>query len=102
MGLLTVREQRDRLLAALEAVTPKAGGDTFSNDPLWVRHRALIAECRAADRLRPDGYDAGWADAVRLYAVWKDGQQLVGVMREPLAEVLAEGPPPDIKKATLG
>lgn len=31
---------------------------------------------------------AGYKAAVRAYAVWDDGEQLVGVMREPLHDVL--------------
>ena len=35
-------------------------------------------------------YKQGYVDAVTNYAVWHDGQQLVGVMRRPLREVLTE------------
>ena len=35
-------------------------------------------------------YRRGYADAVTNYAVWKNGEQLVGVMQRPLKEVLEE------------
>lgn len=35
-------------------------------------------------------YREGYADAVRNYAVWKDGEQLVGAMQRPLKTVLEE------------
>ena len=34
-------------------------------------------------------YRAGMVNGIRAYAFWKDGEQLVGVMRRPLREVLA-------------
>ena len=59
------------------------------------------------DRLRKrieKAYRLGWEDGVRLYAIWDSGQQLVGVMRRPLSEVLRRGPDSDIMAAhiTLG
>jgi hypothetical protein len=48
-----------------------------------------------------DAYDAGWRDAVRLYAIWNDGSQWVGVMRQPLNKVLDEGPPVNQKGVSL-
>ena len=53
------------------------------------------------ERTTEDAYDAGWRDAVRLYAVWHDGSQLVGVMEKPLNQVLDEGPPADQKNLAL-
>lgn len=41
-------------------------------------------------------YRAGWAEGVRSYAIWSDGEQLVGVMHKPLAAVLKEGPDTNI------
>ena len=35
-------------------------------------------------------YKRGYKDAVSNYAVWNDGEQLVGVMRRPLKTVLQE------------
>jgi hypothetical protein len=35
-------------------------------------------------------YKHGYKDAVTNYAVWKDGEQLVGVMQKPLKKVLEE------------
>jgi hypothetical protein len=35
-----------------------------------------------------EAYKQGYSDAVRNYAVWKDGEQYVGVMQEPLKKVL--------------
>lgn len=35
-------------------------------------------------------YRIGYADAVRNYAIWKNGELLVGVMARPLNTVLAE------------
>ena len=32
----------------------------------------------------------GWKAAVIYYAVWKDGEQLVGVMQRPLADVIEQ------------
>lgn len=46
-------------------------------------------------------YRAGWARGVREYAVWRDGEQLVGVSEKPLADVLAEGPPPEYEAVDL-
>ena len=40
-----------------------------------------------------NAYKAGWQNAVRLYAVWRDGEQRVGVMERPLQVVLEKGPP---------
>ena len=50
---------------------------------------------------RADAYDAGWADAVRLYAIWGNGVQWVGVTEEPLEKVLEEGPPNESKLIAL-
>lgn len=47
-------------------------------------------------------YDKGWEDAVRLYAVWRNGEQLVGVKETPLDLVLQGGPPADQKAMSLG
>ncbi len=52
-------------------------------------HEAIDDEIR---RQAMNAYNGGWADAVRLYAVWRDGEQIVGVMGRPLKEVLAAGP----------
>ena len=35
-------------------------------------------------------YRMGYADAVRNYAVWRDGEQFVGAMARPLKTVLNE------------
>lgn len=35
-------------------------------------------------------YRMGYEDAIRNYATWKDGEQLVGAMQRPLKQVLAE------------
>ena len=35
-------------------------------------------------------YRMGYEHALRNYAVWKDGEQLVGAMQRPLKSVLAE------------
>ena len=37
-------------------------------------------------------YRKGWARGMKDYAVWKDGEQLVGVMQRPLQGVLDVGP----------
>ena len=42
----------------------------------------------AAEKIAVAAYRAGMKNGVREYAVWKDGEQLVGVMRRPLREVL--------------
>lgn len=34
----------------------------------------------------------GWEEGVTDYAVWSNGEQLVGVMRRPLKKVLEDGP----------
>ncbi len=46
-------------------------------------------------------YNAGWRDAVRLYAVWRNGEQVVGTRERPLREVLEDGPPDDDKNFSL-
>ena len=35
-------------------------------------------------------YKDGYSDAVTEYAVWKDGEQFVGVLQKPLSQVLQE------------
>jgi hypothetical protein len=35
-------------------------------------------------------YRMGYEDGVRNYAIWNNGEQLVGAMRRPLKTVLAE------------
>jgi len=37
-----------------------------------------------------DTYTKGYRDAVREYAVWKDGKQLVGTMQTPLETALTD------------
>ena len=44
----------------------------------------------AAEKIAVAAYRAGMKNGIREYAVWKDGEQLVGVMRRPLREVLAQ------------
>ena len=36
------------------------------------------------------GYLAGLEDGIRRYAIWKDGEQRVGVMQKPLSQVLVD------------
>ena len=36
-----------------------------------------------------DAYRAGLKKGILEYATWKDGQEVVGIMRRPLLEVLA-------------
>jgi len=78
--LTTVEKERDELLNSTDSLGILCG-----------KQRVVVEVA----------YDAGWADGVRLYAVWKDGEQLVGVMRRPLKTVLAEGSQSDHKKAAL-
>lgn len=56
------------------------GGYDDTIDPFTMKKRpeALIEQARRD----------GLKEAVRALAVWHDGEQLVGVMRRPLAEVL--------------
>jgi hypothetical protein len=42
------------------------------------------------DKAIVEAYRAGMKNGIREYAVWKDGAQLVGVMRRPLKDVLAQ------------
>lgn len=35
-------------------------------------------------------YRMGYEDALRNYAIWKNGEQLVGALQKPLKTVLAE------------
>lgn len=35
-------------------------------------------------------YRIGYEDAIRNYAVWKNGEQLVGAMQRPIKQVLNE------------
>lgn len=44
----------------------------------------------AVENVRQQAYREGYIDAVRNYAVWKNGEQLVGVQQRPLPEVLEE------------
>ncbi len=46
-------------------------------------------------------YVKGWAEGVRSYAIWSDGEQFVGVMHKPLFDVLEEGPDLDILQIRL-
>lgn len=40
--------------------------------------------------VKNNAYDAGFVDAVTLYAIWNDGEQLVGTLRTPLKQALAK------------
>lgn len=42
------------------------------------------------DKFYEKTYKEGYSDAVTNYAVWKDGEPLVGVMQKPLKQVLEE------------
>jgi hypothetical protein len=64
-------------------------------------HGTQLAECSAGcgrrmlidtKRLIEWCYTQGWARGVSDYAVWKDGEQLVGVMQRPLKGVIEKGP----------
>lgn len=46
-------------------------------------------------RLIEWAYGQGWKRGVTMYAVWRDGEQLVGIMQKPLREVLGDGPDQD-------
>ena len=48
-------------------------------------HDAMLRALRVAKR------DA-WEEAVILYAVWKDGEQIVGVQQRPLTIALNDNP----------
>ncbi len=39
-----------------------------------------------------NGFRKGWEKGVRDFAIWRNGEQLVGCMERPLRRVLAEGP----------
>ena len=39
--------------------------------------------------LRKEAWLAGYAEAVRNYAIWNNGEQFVGVQSRPLKQVLA-------------
>ena len=41
----------------------------------------------AAEKIAVAAYRAGMKNGIREYAVWKDGEQLVGIMRRPIREV---------------
>lgn len=43
----------------------------------------------AIERAAVSAYRAGMKNGIREYAVWKNGEQLVGALRRPLKEVLA-------------
>ena len=71
-------DMSERADNALRGVDDDGGAiDLVEAELLAVRREALVE---------------GWAAGVRLYAVWKDGDQLVGVSRRPLAEVLERNP----------
>jgi hypothetical protein len=40
------------------------------------------------DKVERIGFLKGAIEGITLYAVWKDGKQLVGVLQKPLKEVL--------------
>jgi hypothetical protein len=40
-------------------------------------------------------YRAGWEKGVRDFAIWRNGEQLVGCLQRPLQTVLEEGPSHD-------
>ena len=44
----------------------------------------------ALNRGLEGSYREGYTDGVSNYAIWKDGEQLVGCMQRPLKQVLAE------------
>ena len=63
---------------------------------LHAERDALKAQVLELAKLEIAAYVKGWAEGVRSYAVWSDGEQLVGIMRKPLFDVLEEGPDLDV------
>ena len=52
----------------------------------------LRSDVSALERMRDSAFRAGWEKGVRDFAIWRNGEQLVGCLRRPLAEVLKRGP----------
>lgn len=72
---MTIREAANDLAAEIETFT--AQNDAKSAQDAIVRFAEFL-------------YKAGYKDAITNYAVWRDGQQHVGVMNRPLKAVLEE------------
>ncbi len=86
-----LRAKRMRLRQKLEEVR------VVLEELLEVQNK-LKPERELAESQKPEivAYVKGWAEGVRLYAIWKDGEQFVGVKRKPLFDVLEEGPDLDV------
>lgn len=77
--LMEIRSGRERI-AELEA-------KNATLVDMRERWNELVAERDAA-------YKQGWEKGVKDFAIWRDGEQLVGCLERPLATVLKEGPRP--------
>ena len=75
--------------------------DDLSPEAMAADNLKLLDEIERLKQRETAAYDAGWAEAIRLYAVWRDGQQLVGVMERPLQEVLDKGPDTEVRDMHL-
>ena len=91
LGRSGSRDRRDPVVVRV----PLARGGAAVSNPL---HEAIDDEIR---RQASRAYDKGWKHAVRLYAIWKDGEQVVGALQRPIDSVLNRGPDPDEKAIGL-
>ncbi len=73
-----------------------ANGNATSSSELVAQIGQLLeqkdsVEARfAAKQLMQEIYRAGYKAAIQEYAVWKNGEQVVGVMQRPIKIVFAE------------
>jgi hypothetical protein len=54
--------------------------------------KTLSDKLKEEEDLHKVSFTAGWEKGVRDFAIWRDGEQLVGCRQRPLKEILEQGP----------
>lgn len=54
----------------------------------FLHNQGILPHDQEEDYRLEIAYRIGYEDAVRNYATWKNGEQLVGALQRPLADVL--------------
>lgn len=74
--LVDIKKKADALAEGLASMAMRLPDPEFREAAV---HGAIVG-----------GFVMGLEEGIRMYAIWKDGVQLVGAMQRPLAEVLGE------------
>lgn len=65
--------------------------NTINNEVTEFLHsKGILPHDQEEDYRLEIAYRIGYMDAVRKYAVWKDGEQWVGCQQTPLPQVIGE------------